>query len=112
MAILPAAAPARSEPTETIEQRFRRLEDEWNTATAYLSSSTKIVGHPAFQAIIAMGPEVVPLMLRDLEKTPSFWVWALPAITGADPVPVEDRGRIDKMSAAWLRWGKVNGLKW
>ena len=33
-----------------------------------------------------MGEAVVPLMLRDLEQGPHFWVWALPEITGAHPV--------------------------
>jgi len=38
--------------------------------------------------------------------------WALPRITGADPVPECDRGNIAKMSAAWLRWGRDHGYQW
>ena len=33
-----------------------------------------------------MGEAVIPLMLRDLEKEPRLWVWALPRITGQNPV--------------------------
>jgi hypothetical protein len=59
-----------------------------------------------------MGDVVVPLMLRDLEKASNLWVWALPVITGAHPVPASDAGNIAKMSEAWVRWGKEHGYRW
>jgi hypothetical protein len=68
-----------------------------------------MTAHPAYQEIVAMGQEVVPLLLRDLEQEPDHWFAALGAITGAQPVPPEDRGDIEKMAAAWLRWGKDHG---
>ena len=71
-----------------------------------------LVNHPAFQEIIRLGHAAVPFMLQDLEKRPRLWVWALPDITGADPVPVSDRGNIAKMSEAWLRWARTNGYRW
>jgi hypothetical protein len=89
--------------------RFRRLESTWMAEVGYSSSSTELRSHPAFQEIISLGEEVVPFMLRDLEERPRLWVWALPQITGADPVPVSDRGNITRMSEAWLRWGKARG---
>ena len=78
----------------------------------FLSDAHKIIEHPAFQEIIGMGQAVVPLMLRDLEERPRLWVWALPMITGTDPVPPTDAGNIAKMSEAWLRWGRANGYRW
>jgi hypothetical protein len=95
-----------SQPTETFEERFRRLEATWLAEVGFSSSSTELRNHPAFQEIIGLGEAVVPLMLRDLEERPRLWVWALPRITGADPVPASDRRNIAKMSAAWLRWGR------
>ncbi len=50
-------------------------------------------------------------MLRDLEQQPRLWVWALPEITGDDPVPVAHRGDIVKMTAAWLDWAKEHGYR-
>jgi hypothetical protein len=88
------------------------LEAIWHADTCYSSSSSEIRGHPAFREIISMGEAVVPLMLRDLEQGPHFWVWALPEITGAHPVPESDRGNIAKMSEAWVRWGKEQGYQW
>jgi hypothetical protein len=111
MASIPAR-PTPAPPPETVEERFRRLEARWEDETAYLSSSTAIVEHPAFQEIIRLGPAVVPFMLRDLDQGPRLWVWALPAITGADPVPVTDRGNIQRMRDAWLAWARANGYQW
>jgi hypothetical protein len=110
MATRPATGPTIT-PPETIEQRFRRLEAAWVAATGVLSDDADIVEHPAFREIIGMGEAVVPLMLRDLEQRPRLWVWALPQITGEDPVPVPDRGNIARMSEAWLRWGKAKGYR-
>jgi hypothetical protein len=69
------------------------------------------VEHPAFREIISLGTAVVPLMLRDLQERPRLWVWALPEITGADPVPPGERGNIANMSEAWLRWGRAHGYQ-
>ena len=100
-----AAIPIKDAPaiTETVEQHFRRLESVWNAETGHLSSTTKIINHPAFQEIISLGDAVIPFMLRDLEEGPSLWVWALPRITGVNPITPADGGIIAKMSQAWLQ---------
>ena len=75
----------------------------------YLSDSQRIIAHPAFQEIIRMGDAVISFMLHDIEKGPSHWVWALPRITGDNPVAPGDGGNITKMGEAWLRWGSEHG---
>lgn len=65
--------------------------------------------HPAYQQIIGLGPDVVPLLLAELEGHPDHWFWALHAITREDPVPSESRGKIKAMAQAWLDWGKRHG---
>src|ERR1700682_2477237 len=100
MATVPTKEPVAALPAETLEQRFRKLESLWNAETGHLSSTTKIVNHPAFQAIIGLGPTVIPLMLRDLEARPRLWVWALPRIAGVDPIPEGESGNIASMSQA------------
>lgn len=112
MSTLPAKETPTAKPAETIEERFRRLEAIWLAEVGHQSSTTKLIKHPAFQEIIRMGQAVVPLMLRDLTQRPRLWVWALPEITGADPVPPADRGDIARMSEAWLQWAKANGYRW
>jgi hypothetical protein len=107
MASVPAA-----QPVESVEQKFQRLAAVWRAETGHLSSITKMVNHPAYQETIALGPDVVPSLLRDLAKEPEHWFAALRAITGAQPVPPEDRGRVDRMAEAWLRWANEHGYRW
>ena len=54
---------------ETLEQQVTRLLKQWREETAPLSSSSQIVGHPAYQELIALGRPALPYLLRDLETT-------------------------------------------
>ena len=91
----------RSEP---FEAQFCTLRDEWVADTRYSSSGIEIINHVAYLRIIAMGMDVVPLILQELRKRIDHWFWALFIIIGHDPVPLEDRGNLEKMRDAWLRW--------
>ena len=112
MSTIPSRPTPASRPTETVEQRFQRLAALWRAETAYVSSSSELVAHPAFQEIVGMGPAVIPLLLRELANGTGHWHRALKRITGIDPVPPADRGNIDKAAEAWLRWGKEQGYEW
>lgn len=68
--------------------------------------------HPAYQEIIRLGPEVIPLLLRDLEENHTHWFTALEAITGTNPVPPSASGKIPEMAEAWLCWARKNGYQW
>ena len=65
--------------------------------TLVLSDPGKIMSHPAMRAIIAMGEEVVSLILRDLQDKPSLLVWALPEITGKNLAP-------PRTEVSFLKW--------
>jgi hypothetical protein len=93
---------APSPPT----RQFEALAAQWKAETALLSSTSAMVSHPAYQAIIALGPPVLPLILRDLEGEPAHWFEALQAISGEEPVPREHWGDIEAMRRDWLEWGK------
>ncbi len=112
MPTVPAKPTGTTEPVETAEEKFRRLASVWRAETAYVSSSSDLVAHPAFREIVGMGAVVIPLLLRELEKRTGQWHRALRQITGADPVPPADRGNLDKAAEAWLRWGKEQGYEW
>ena len=112
MSTVPTRPTPATPPTESVGDKFRRLAAVWRAETAYVSSSSDLVAHPAFQEIVGLGPAVIPLLLRELEKRSGHWHRALRRITGADPVPPADRGNIDKAAEAWLRWGKEHGYRW
>ncbi len=104
--------PTPPTPAETVEERFRRLAAAWHKDTDYLSSMEDAEVHPAYQEIIRLGPEVVPLLLRNLAENHTHWFAALKAITGAWPAPAPAAGDIPRMAEAWLRWAKDNGYRW
>lgn len=111
MSTVPLKPVSPSQPAETFEQRFQKLAATWRADTAYLSSCTDMFAHPAYQEIIGLGKAAVPLLLQDLAREPEHWSYALQVITGANPVPPADRGNLDKMAAAWLRWGREHGYR-
>jgi hypothetical protein len=94
------------------EQRFADLVAAWKRERGPHSSSARLAEHPAYQQIISMGPEVVPLLLRELEREADHWFRALFTLTGANPVPAESQGKVPEMAAAWLRWGREQGYHW
>jgi hypothetical protein len=91
------------------EQRFRELAARWRKDTAYLSSTSDIATHPAYQQLIGMGQAALPFIFAELRVRPEHWFWALRSITGEDPVPAEARGNVPKMTAAWLHWAGQHG---
>ena len=92
-----------------LEQRFRELVRQWKGATEFMSSSTEMVLHPAYQQIIGMGPSALPLLIAELRRDPDHWFAALKSISGDDPVPAEDRGKVPRMVQAWVSWGEKRG---
>jgi hypothetical protein len=98
-----------TEPAALAEQ-FDALAARWKAETALLSSSSAIIGHPAYRAVVALGPPVIPLLLRDLEREPAHWFEALRELTGEDPVAPQHWRHIRTMTDAWLAWGRARGL--
>lgn len=96
-------------PPRRLEALFKDLAERWKRETRFLSSTSTIATHPAYQRIIGLGPQVVPLILNDMQREPGHWFWALTALTGENPVSADDQGRMNAMTDAWLRWGRENG---
>ncbi len=102
----------RQKPELTLEWEFRTLVESWRKERGATSSVTKMAMCPSYQRIIGLGLKVVPLLLRELERDPDYWFWALKVITGEDPVPPESRGKLREMTAAWLDWGRKHQYLW
>jgi hypothetical protein len=108
----PNRTSATDAPERDLQGRFQELVALWKRERGPHSSSARLAQHPAYQQIIALGPEVVPLLLRELEREPDHWFRALYALTGANPVPPASQGHIREMADAWLRWGRDQGYEW
>ena len=95
------------------EEKFNRLRAEWGRECGITSSMAKIVMCPSYQKIIGMGPEVIPLILRELEKEaddPDWWFWALEMLSGENPVTADVVGNNLAMAKAWLDTAVRNPL--
>jgi hypothetical protein len=98
------------EPEQSeLERIFSELAEQWRRETAIHSSVSKKAMHSAYQRIIGMGPAAVPLILRELQRRPEHWFWALTAITREDPVRPEEAGDVQRMRDAWLAFGRERG---
>ncbi len=92
-----------------IEIQLEELAKQWENEVEGYSSTAQISDHPAYQEIISMGTQVVPLLLKKLKNNPIFWFSALNEITGINPIKPEQRGKIKQMTEAWLEWGINQG---
>ena len=97
-------------PTDGLRERFQSLVRQWKEECGPVSSARRMAAQPAYRAIVAMGQAAVPLLLAELEQRPDHWFIALHELTGAEPVPGEARGHLDKMAAAWIQWGRQRGF--
>ena len=93
---------------EKVEQ-FKKLTREWKQETAIAGHLSKIVLHPAYQRIMAMGPDVIPLILEDLSHESAHWFWALHNLVPIGSDPAEGFTTIRDARRAWLEWGKREG---
>ena len=90
-----------------VEEKFNELATQWYKDTRKLSSVQQIVLHPAYQKIIGMGKEALPLIFRELQTTRSHWLWALAMIVGEDHATP---GQTFKEAVdSWIRWGQESG---
>jgi hypothetical protein len=103
-----------SSPSSDLERKFLTLADTWVRETTHSSSTRQMAEHPAYREIVSLGPQIVPLIFKELVREPGFhWFHALREIIGSGPeIPTEARGRLQPVTECWLRWGKEHGISW
>ena len=109
MKILKNTSIAVDSTDNELTNKFNSLAKQWQNDVAGLSSMSQMTKHSAYQEIINLGKDVIPLLLEDLEKNPLYWLTALHNITGENPIKPEQKGRIKLMAQAWIDWGKNKG---
>jgi hypothetical protein len=97
---------------DDVQLRFQALAANWREATKYVSSTTQMVANHDYLKIVSMGQQVVPSILRSLEREADHWAPALAAITGADPTTEKERGDVRATANAWLGWARERGIRW
>ena len=65
------------DPDDTLavrgDEKFAALAAQWRAETAWTSSVSQMIMHPAYQEIIGMGRDVMPYLLRELERQTERW---------------------------------------
>ena len=93
-----------------LEQQFKELSEKWRNETGGYSTSKQITNNKTYKDIIGLGPKVLPLIFKDLQKEPDYWFDALTHITKPknDPIKNENYGDIELMTKDWLNWARQN----
>jgi predicted RNase H-like HicB family nuclease len=102
--------PGDKKESPELEQTFERLVDIWSSETGAYSITTRRYSHPAYQAILALGKDVVPLILRRLKERPDWWFEALTALTKPKINPAVNGATFSEAVDSWLEWGRRNQL--
>jgi GAF domain-containing protein len=94
------------------EARFNALAAKWKVDTQTSLLMTQKCTDPSYQRIIGMGQQILPLLLNKIsEPSGEDWFWALSAITDENPIKLEHRGIIDKITEDWIKWGRSQGYE-
>jgi hypothetical protein len=91
--------------SRALEPEFRDLVQRWRRDTRHVSSITERSTHFAYQRIIGMGGDALPLILHDLETTHDHWIWALNAIVPLEN-PAQHTDVFEEAVDAWITWGR------
>lgn len=82
--------------------RFQDYLSKWEKKTRLYSFAKQIISDANFQAIISMKETAVPFIIEDLEKKPSFLVWALNLIYNKK-ISNDPNITIESATKLWLR---------
>ena len=93
-----------------IKREFEKYKEIWKRETRFSSNTTEMINHPAYLKIMALGKNVIPFLLRDMEQTGNHWFEALNQITTADPILKGHEGKIRLMINDWIAWAKNNNI--
>lgn len=91
-----------------LKMEFDSLVKKWKDETFFQSSLGEIFTNEAYQRIMAMGRDALPMILSELQKKPGHWFYALEKIVGHD-VASGTENFADARSA-WLEWGYKNNF--
>lgn len=81
-----------------------RLLDQWDDDVMVISSMEQIMEHPHVEALMSLGEDVVPLVIERMKSGNLSWGYfsLLHRLTGVDPVPEEERGKVQAMAQRWI----------
>lgn len=89
---------------------FCILSEKWKEETKHFSFSKDIYNSDSYKRILKLGTNVLPFILKELEKAPNHWFHALRSITNENPVKESSKGNVKLMSNDWITWAKQRAI--
>ncbi|HKQ45618.1 MAG TPA: hypothetical protein VJS47_09510 [Rhizomicrobium sp.] len=83
---------------------FAELVSRWRAETALSATAREMMLAPSFSKLVSMNEKIIPLIIEELKRQPSFLFLLLHAITKENPVPQTAQGKIPEIVSAWLTW--------
>jgi hypothetical protein len=87
-----------------LRERFNQLKTLWAEETKMLSSTTQINNNSHYRQMVALGPDIIPFVIDELRAESNHWFSLLRELTGENPIIDADRGYMDRMAKAWIKW--------
>lgn len=88
---------------ELVQQFYEHL-SQWKRETSIYSSSSDILENSNYKSIVAMGRDIIPLLVIEAYLRPCHICFALHDIVGNIPIRREYDGMFDKIGEAWYEW--------
>lgn len=86
--------------------KFERLAVWWESGTMHFSSSRMMKEHPAFQQLVDLGPDIIPLAMERLKRDLGvFWFLVLLELVD-NPPDTAVEGDMAEMRKRWVEWEK------
>lgn len=102
---------------QSLGKQYFKLAKQADKATAHHSLITSMPKTAACQAIVALGPRIIPLLLKDLvrDKDPHWRMAIIRALAeqhGLPEIIIPDKakGKVSKMAEIFILWGSKNGF--
>jgi hypothetical protein len=103
------------------KEQYREHMNHYAHETSHMSFT--ITAHPDYKAMLAMGEDIIPYLLEDIQAHPKYFMgdeywsdfWASIHLLyeilqdKAPIIPEEDRGSLDPIQKLWVDWGIQNG---
>ncbi len=97
-----------TEQKNLLEIKFDYLYKMWKSETCYISNPNEIFRNQYYKEIVKLGECVLPLIFDELKYEGSLLFHACEDITRIKLSNTVERGRIDLIWEAWLKWAKEN----
>lgn len=93
----------------TVRSKFDVLADDLAGAALGVSAPRRLMRHPSYLGILALGDAVVPLLLERLRHPGGrpVWLTLLGSLTSFQPGAGKET--IEEAAAHWITWGKRAG---